>query len=157
MEPGQLPDDPIAHALVRSEIAEHLHNWRQSGNGAHAWRAWRCARLLPEFPPDVQRELFAYFDACSRGLVVAESPTGVAQSLRMSNASGARGEGNASAPEQASDADLMRRFRHLLRMDENAGRRPNKEAAHRRLAAEFGAPTAGAIKQRILRITKAGK
>lgn len=151
LEPGQLPDDPMARAVVRSELQEHLANWRRTGNGAHAWRAWRCARLLPEMPADVQRELFAYFDLASRGLVVAETPTGLAQSLRMSNASGARGEGNGAAPDQADDRYLMIRYRHLLQLN------PNKAAAHRRLAQEFRAPTANAIKQRILRIERRGK
>jgi hypothetical protein len=101
-------------------------------------------------PADVQRVLFEYLDLVSRGLVVADSPTGVAQSLRMSHSSGAAGEGNNAASEQESTFYILARYTQLLDADKRKGRAPNKSAAERQIAKECRT-TPGAIHQKIIR------
>jgi len=156
IEPGEftMGGDALACEMVESEARALLADYQRTGNGAHAWRAWRCARLLPSVPRDLQADLLAFVDAVARGMVYAEGVAAVAQAARMSAPSGARGEGNASAGEQTADRDLLARYEHLIRLAERNGTKPNKAAIRRRLAEEVGAPSEGAIRQRLIRITE---
>lgn len=153
-----LPESDLSlfHSFAEIEARDCIAFFAESGNGAHVWRAWRIARLLPTIPPDLFADLAQYLDAVAAEMIVAGGSADMARALRMSNASGARGEGNAAADDEADDTYLVIRFRHLLRQDERQGRKPNKSAAYRRLANEFKT-TEGAMKQRVMRLLGQGQ
>lgn len=156
IEPGEftMGGDALACEMVETEARALLADYHRTGNGSHAWRAWRCARLLPSVPSDLQADLLAFIDGVARGMVHADGAGAAAQAARMSAPSGARGEGNASAGEQSADRDLLTRYEHLIRLAERNGTKPNKTAIRRRLAVETGAPSEGAIRQRLIRTKK---
>lgn len=155
---ARLPADalPLVRALIESEAREYAAAFANAGNGAHLWRAWRLVRLLPDVPADLREEIARYLDECAKVLVHDTRPTSVVRALKLSNQSGARGEGAAAVDAQLADAYLLARYQHLLALDKRHGREANKAAAYRRLATEFET-SAGAIKQRVLKLEGRGQ
>lgn len=155
---ARLPADalPLVRALIVSEAREYAAAFAKSGNGAHIWRAWRLVRLLPDIPADLREEIARYLDECAEVLVHDTQPASVVRALKLSNQSGARGEGADAVDAELADAYLLARYHHLLKLDDRHGRKANKAEAHRRLATEFDT-TAGAIKQRILKLERRGQ
>lgn len=155
---ARIPDD--GRELVKSFIERDARYCMQlyaiCGNGAHAWRAWCCARLLAPIPDDLAQALQAFVDSVASDMVNASSSIDVARSARMSNASGARGEGNQSADDQWADRDLIIRFMHLKNLPDASGKKPTPTQVRERLAVELST-TEGAIKQRLLRIEGRGQ
>lgn len=145
---------------VAAEVEDCLLQYRQTGNGIFVWRAWRIARVDPErkMTPRLQEYFARYFDDCARGLMQAETNTGIAQALHLSTPKGGRGEGKQVAQDQSNAFWMLRRFNDLLEQEnaseaEHVGKKKPRRRAEERLGRELGIGHK-AVQKRIQRALK---
>lgn len=155
-----------AAGLFAGQAARYLHQYARTGNGAHLWRAWRIARLLPQMPPELERALFSHIDHAALDMCRAESTSDVVAAAGMhGDGAGARGSANKAVAGQQADIDLLARFRYLLAQPMESGKRQSGASVLRRLALDEDPDLSGdalklradAIKKRLQRIERKGQ
>lgn len=155
-----------AKGLFAGQAARYLQQYARTGNGAHLWRAWRIARLLPQMPPELERALFSHIDLVALDMCRAASTSDVVFAARMhGDGAGARGSANKAVANQQADIDLFTRFYDLLAQPVAPGEQQSRASVLRQLALDEDPGLSGdalklradAIKKRLQRIERRGQ
>lgn len=152
----RLPED--GKAIIREFVTNYdkdmlLIAYQRTGNGAHLWRAYRLYRVVGI---DVPEWLLDWIEHCADKLLESDSTSDVAKAVGYLHPKGGDSLGNRHATSQLDDQRVLMR-RYVIECERIGADNPtaprSKKEVRERLAKELGT-TEGAIKQKIMRLTK---